>query len=435
MEKKKLWFVLVLSLIVGSLSTIAEPPDQLKKNYSRNQLIPGDTIKVQTLQAVISPGGPGSVPADVDPSRLQPPARNTVVSPEVASDGTVTFRLSAPDAKSVIVAGELDGKDYPMTKDENGIWHVTIGPLVPDIYTYAFRVDGITALDPRNANTKYGYGGFTSVSIVQVPGDGPQFYDVKPVPHGVVRIHPYESKSLGVSRTAWIYTPPGYENGKDYPVLYLFHGGGDIESGWTLIGRVNNIVDNLIAEGKARPMLVVMPLGHAIQSFWTGPAVNVRNTSPGTQPVSEAQTAQLPASVENDVLYDLMPLVEREYKVSTRADDRAVGGLSMGGRLTMNLGFNHPDLFHSIIIMSSGSSNAETTYPDFFSDAQAVNEKIKLLWIAVGQDDNLALAGSERLDELMTSKGINHIFRVTEGRHEWTVWRHHLYEFAPLLFK
>jgi enterochelin esterase family protein len=149
---------------------------------------------------------------------------------------------------------------------------VTIGPLAPDIYTYSFNVDGVVALDPRNVNTKYGYGNFGPVSIVQVPGDTPAFYDVKDVPHGEVRIKPYVSKTLGVNRTVWVYTPPGYDRGNNFPVMYLLHGAGDIESGWTLIGRANNILDNLIAEGKARPMVVVMPLGHAIQSFWTGPA-------------------------------------------------------------------------------------------------------------------------------------------------------------------
>lgn len=435
MKKKEILVVLVLMLFAGGHSTIAASLSRQNNNDSENQPVPGDTIIGRALSASSNPGRTVNAPVRVDQSGSQPQTGNIVVSPEVGSDRTVTFRLSAPDAKSVTVSGELDGKDYPMTKDENGIWNVTTGPLVPDIYTYSFKVDGITALDPRNANTKYGYGGFTSVSIVQVPGDGPQFYDVKPVPHGVVRIHPYESKNLGINRTAWIYTPPGYENGEGYPVLYLFHGGGDIESGWTLIGRVNNILDNLIAEGKASPMVVVMPLGHSIQSFWTGPAKSVRNTGTETLPGTGAQTAQLPPSVENDLLYDLMPLVEKEYKVSTRADDRAIGGLSMGGRLTMNIGFNHPDLFHSIIIMSSGSANAEASYPEFFSNAKAVNEKIRLLWIAVGQDDNLALTNSKRLDELLTGKGINHTFRVTEGRHEWTVWRHHLYEFAPLLFK
>ncbi len=192
-----------------------------------------------------------------------------------APTGTLTLRYLAPNAKSVTAAGELDGKPHPLTRGDNGVWSVTIGPLAPDIYTYAFNVDGVTALDPLNTNTKYGYGSFGAVSVVQVPGDGPQFYDVKPVPHGEVRIRPYVSKTLGVSRTAWIYTPPGYDKGSNFPVLYLLHGAGDIESGWTMIGRANNILDNLIAEGKAKPMVVVMPLGHAIQSFWTGPAKQV----------------------------------------------------------------------------------------------------------------------------------------------------------------
>ncbi len=413
MKKKELYFMLsVMLLSAGHAAIMAQAP-------------PAGGSSV----------APAGAPAAGVPGAGQPQPANVVVSPEVSDDGKITFRLSAPNAESVIVTGELDGKDHPMTKDNNGIWSVTVGPLVPDIYTYSFRIDGISTLDPRNPNTKYGYGGFTSVSVVQVPGNGPQFYDVRPVPHGVVRIHPYVSKTLGVSRTAWIYTPPGYEQGKDYPVLYLFHGGGDIESGWTLIGRANNILDNLIAEGKARPMVVVMPLGHAIQSFWTGPARSV--TPPRQATPAGAGTPAAPSSqtVENDVLNDLMPLVEKEYKVSTRPEDRGVAGLSMGGRLTMNLGFNHPELFRSIIIMSSGAANAEATYPQFFSNAKAVNEQIKLLWIAVGKDDALALNGSKSLDELMTSKGINHIFRITEGRHEWTVWRYHLNEFVPLLFR
>ena len=203
-------------------------------------------------------------------------------SPEVGADRTITLRYFAPNAKSVSAAGELDGKPHPLTRGDNGVWSVTIGPLAPDIYTYAFNVDGVTALDPLNANTKYGYGRFGAVSVVEVPGDGPQFYDVKPVPHGEVRIRPYMSKTLGVSRTVWVYTPPGYDKGSNFPVLYLLHGAGDIESGWTMIGRANNILDNAIAEGKAKPMVVVMPLGHSIQSFWTGPAKQVAD------PVSKA---------------------------------------------------------------------------------------------------------------------------------------------------
>jgi enterochelin esterase-like enzyme len=360
-----------------------------------------------------------------------------VISPEVGTDRSITFCYTAPNAKEVIVSGELDGKTYPMKKDEKGIWSVTVGPLPPDIYTYSFSVDGVTALDPRNANTKYGYGGFGAVSVVQVPGDGPQFYDVKPVPHGVVRFHPYVSKSLGVNRTVWIYTPPGYEKGKNFPVLYLIHGGGDIESGWTLIGRANNILDNLIAEGKARPMVVVMPLGHTIQSFWTGPARNAAGADTGFggggAPGGAASVQGL-GLFGKDLLEDVMPLVEKEYKVSKKAEDRAIAGLSMGGGLTMNVGFNRTDLFRYIIIMSSGGQNADSSYPQFFKNADATNKQLKLLWIAVGKDD-FALSGSKTLDELLTSKGINHTHRVTEGRHEWTIWRYHLREFAPLLFK
>ncbi len=356
-------------------------------------------------------------------------------SPVVAEDGSITFRYSAPNAEQVTVSGELDGNSYPMTKDVNGVWSVTVGPLQPDIYTYSFNIDGVVALDPRNPNTKYGYGGFGAVSIVQVPGDGPQFYDVKPVPHGVVSIRPYESKTLGVNRTVWIYTPPGYDEGENYPVLYLIHGGGDIESGWTMIGRANNILDNLIAEELAEPMVVVMPLGHTIQSFWTGPAKRAEVAGGGGGFRGGGGGPQELGAFGRDLLEDVMPIVESEYKVSTDPDDRAIGGLSMGGGLTMNVGFNRTDLFRYIVIMSSGGQNADVSYPDFFNDAEATNKQLKLLWIACGKDDGLASGGSKALDDLLTSKGINHTYRLTEGRHEWTVWRYHLNEFAQLLFK
>ncbi|MFC1781008.1 alpha/beta hydrolase-fold protein [Planctomycetota bacterium] len=393
------------------------------------------TAALQT-SSFAQPAGGGEAPSGARGFGRRGGRGASVTSPEVAEDGSITFRYSAANAEQVTVSGELDGRSYPMTKDESGVWSVTVGPLPPDIYTYSFNVDGVTSLDPRNANTKYGYGGFGAVSIVQVPGDGPQFYDVKPVPHGVVRIHPYESKSLGVNRTAWIYTPPGYEEGENYPVLYLIHGGGDIESGWTLIGRANNILDNLIAENLAEPMVVVMPLGHTIQSFWTGPAKSaVTAGGGGFGGRGGGGAPQEVGAFGKDLLEDLMPLVEKEYKVSTEADDRAIGGLSMGGGLTMNVGFNRSDLFRYIVIMSSGGQNADVSYPDFFNNADATNEQLKLLWIAVGKDDGLAAGGSKALDELLTSKGINHTYRVTEGRHEWTVWRYHLNEFAQLLFK
>jgi enterochelin esterase-like enzyme len=360
-----------------------------------------------------------------------------VVSPEVGADKTITLRYLAPNATSVVAAGELDGKPHPLTKGENGIWSVTIGPLAPDIYTYAFTVDGVVALDPRNVNTKYGYGGFGAVSVVEVPGDGPAFYDVKDVPHGEVRIRPYVSKALGVSRTVWIYTPPGYDKGSNFPVLYLFHGAGDIESGWTMIGRANNILDNLIAEGKAKPMVVVMPLGHAIQSFWTGPA-KAAVAAPGAPPAGGPGGGQSGAlqAFGRDVLEDVMPLVEQNYKVSKKADDRAVAGLSMGGGQTVNLAFNRPELFRYVALMSPAVSGAsETQYASVFKDPSTVNKQFKLFWMSVGKDDTLVGPGDKAFEEALTKAGITHTFKLSEGRHEWTVWRNHLNEVAPLLFK
>lgn len=356
-----------------------------------------------------------------------------LVSPEVGADRTVTLRFRAPNAQQVTVSGELDGKSHPMTKGDDGVWTVRIGPLAPDIYTYAFDVDGVTALDPRNTNTKMGYGNFGPVSVVQVPGEIPAFYDVRPVPHGAVSILPYVSKTMGVSRAAWIYTPPGYEKGSNYPVFYLMHGAGDIESGWTLIGRANNILDNLIADGKAKPMVVVMPLGHAIQSFYAGPAKSAATGAPaGGAPGGNPAALSLFA---RDLLDDLMPLVERAYKVSRRVDDRAIGGLSMGGGQTMNVAFNRPELFRYIVLMSPAANNAAQNYAEVLKNPAKLNSQFKLVWLAVGEGDTLTGPGDRLLSEAFTRAGVKHTFKLTPGRHEWTVWRHHLNEVAPLLFR
>jgi enterochelin esterase-like enzyme len=367
------------------------------------------------------------------------------VSPEVQPDGRVTFRYLAPSAREITVSGELGGRSYGMSKDAKGLWSVTTDPLPPDIYTYTFNVDGVTALDPTNANTKYGYSIFGAASIVQVPGDGPQFYDVKPVPHGAVRIQPYVSKTLGVSRTVWIYTPPGYDTGKDYPVLYLLHGGGDIESGWTMIGRANNILDNLIAEGRARPMVVVMPLGHIIQSYWTGPAVTVPD--PAMASAGGSLDALIRAMMAGDgkgglspfardLVDDVMPMVESTFKVSRRPDNRAIAGLSMGGGQTINLAFNRPDIFRYVVLMSpAAGGGADEIYPGIFNEPGRVNAQFKLLWLGVGKDDMLTGPGDLAFAATLKARGINHTFEITEGRHEWTVWRRYLRDVAPLLFK
>jgi enterochelin esterase family protein len=352
-----------------------------------------------------------------------------IVSPEVGADRTVTFRFRAPNAREVTLIGELDGKPHPMTKGDAGIWTVTIGPLAPDVYNYQFNADGVIAMDPVNPSVKLGFGGFPPASMVEVPGD--EFEDARPVPHGSVRMETYHSKSLGVPRTAWIYTPPGYDRGSTrYPVLYLLHGAGNIDSSWMLTGRANYILDNLIADGKAKPMIIVTPFGYARMGVGTGPE----------RPVAGAAAPAAPGgglgggAVGKDIIEDLIPFVDANFRTLKNPDNRAIGGLSMGGGQTAAISFANPKLFRYVAIMSAGSNNAEQNYPEFFKDAAAVNKQFKLLWIGVGKDD-FALAGSKALSDLLTKHDIKHSYRVTEGRHEWVIWRHHLREVAPLLFR
>jgi enterochelin esterase family protein len=359
-----------------------------------------------------------------------------VVSPEVKADGTVTIRFLAPNANNVELIGELDGKTYPMTKDANGVWSVTVGPWPHDVYNYQFRVDGVNgrggvvAMDPQNPSVKLGFGAFPPASMVEVPDKaGLAFDDAKNVPHGTVRFEIYHSKSIGAPRTLWIYTPPGYDRGNTrYPVFYLLHGSGNIDSSWMLTGRANIIMDNLIAEGKAKPMIIVNPFGYARQGVGLGPEVA------GAQPAAPAGGQQNSAFAD-DLLQDVIPYVEKNFRTLPGADNRALGGLSMGGGQTVAIGFTHTDLFHSLVVMSAGANNAEQTYADFFKDPAAINKKMKLIWMGVGKDDTLVGPSAKALDASLNAAKITHTFRLGEGRHEWVVWRHHLNEVAPLLFR
>lgn len=378
------------------------------------------------------------------PSHPRPPMDWT--SPEIGPDRKVTFRYFAPAAKEVVLLGEMDGRPHPMNRDQQGLWSTTVGPLAPDIYTYSFSVDGITSLDTRNANTKYAYGIFGAVSIVQVPGDSLQFYDAKPVPHGTVHILPYQSRSLNLARTVWVYTPPGYEQGKDYPVLYLLHGAGDVESGWTMIGRANLILDNLIAAGKAKPMLLVMPLGHASQSWWTGAAQSVAD--PVSLAFRKGDFAGVgramysgdgqggPSPFARDLLGDILPLVESSFKVDKSPEARGIAGLSMGGGQAINIAFNRPELFRYVVLMSpAADGRVDQVYPAFFKDTEAANRRFKLFWLGATRQDAITGPGDAAFDSLLTRRGIRHTYALGEGRHEWTVWRHHLRDVAPLLFR
>lgn len=396
------------------------------------QATPAPPAGQGTPSAQPAPAGQAAAPAPGGAPQAgrggpRPPA---IVSPQVNPDRTMTLRFRAPNAREVSVVGEIDGKPHPMSKGEDGVWTVTIGPLAPDVYNYQFNVDGVIAMDPVNPSVKLGFGAFPPASLVEIPGDGLEFDDAKPVAHGSVRIETYHSKSLNAPRTVWIYTPPGYDGGSSrYPVFYLLHGSGNIESSWMLTGRANLIMDNLIAEGKAKPMIIVNPLGYARQGVGLGPEPAAASAPAGPGGAVGG------GAFGRDLLEDVVPFVEKTFRTQAGAENRAIGGLSMGGGQTAAIAFSHPDLFRYVVIMSAGSGNAAENYPVFFKDAAATNRKIKLLWMGVGKDDALVGPGAQALHELLTSKGITHTFELTEGRHEWVVWRHHLHQVAPLLFR
>ena len=286
------------------------------------------------VAAAVIAAAQGQLPLPSAAGQPAPPAQGrgagggrgpAVISPEVHPDKTVTLRFRAPNAKTVKLIGEIEGKpSYPMTKDEaTGIWSVTIGPFAHDVYNYQFRVDavngqgGVIAMDPVNPAVKLGFGNFPPASMFEIPGDG--FDDAKNVPHGTVRVETYHSKTMGVPRTLWIYTPPGYDRGTTrYPVFYLLHGSGNIDSSWMLTGRANYIMDNLIAEGKARPMIVVNPLGYARAGVGTGPdrPQDAQAAGPARRP--------RPAASARTCSEDVIPFVEKTFRTQPGADNCAL---------------------------------------------------------------------------------------------------------------
>jgi len=411
---------------------------------------------ILTVTMALAQGGAGAAQGAPQGARGRGgPQGPQVVSPQVNPDRTVTLRLLAPKATEVTVTGEiLNGQPKAMTKGDDGIWTATLGPLPPDVYTYAFNIDGVSTPDPRNPWVKL-VSGTGLTTQVEVPGDGLQYYDSKPVPHGLLQILTYESKATGATRQAYVYTPPDYDRtNARYPTLYLLHGGGDLDPGWSMTGRAHIIMDNLIAEKKAVPMVVVMPLARGGGSLGLGPSgmspgiAAAGNVTPGpgrgAAPAPGAGGAAAPpaptgpaplGAFAQDFIGDLLPTIEKTFRVSTKPEDRAMAGLSAGGAATINTSFSRPDLFRSIIIMSAGGApNLEELYPKFFGDGAAAAKQMKLIWVAVG-DEDFALNGTKAIDEVLTKNGIRHTFKITTGRHEWRIWRPHLNEFAQLLFK
>jgi enterochelin esterase-like enzyme len=408
-------------------------------------LVSGLTLFAQ----VAPPAGQGAGAGQAGRGGRGGPQGPQVVSPQVNADRTVTVRVLSPKATGITVTGEIlnGSQPKPMTKGEDGIWTATLGPLPPDVYTYAYDIDGVNTTDPRNPWVKL-VSGTGLASQVEVPGDGPQYYDSKPVPHGLVQIMTYESKATGATRQAYVYTPPDYNRATTkYPVFYLLHGGGDLDPGWVMTGRANIIMDNVIAERKAVPMIVVMPLARGGGSLGLGPAGmspgiaaagNVVPGARGGRPGGGSAPPPGPAVMQpfaQDFVGDLLPAVEKTFRVSTRPEDRGIGGLSAGAAATINTAFSRPDLFRYVVIMSGGGGqNIEAAYPKFFGNSAAAAKQMKLIWLAAG-DGDFALNGTKALDEALTEAGIKHSFKITEGRHEWRLWRPHLYEFAQLLFK
>jgi enterochelin esterase-like enzyme len=362
-------------------------------------------------------------------------------SPEVHADRRVTFRLRAADATSVQLVGEvMQGRGpQPMTRDADGVWSVTIGPLPPEIWIYNFRVHGVDLPDPSNISTMPRAPGTAMSSFVEVPGDAPAFYDSRAVPHGDVRMVLYESKAMGVHRYMWVYTPPGYDgSAARYPVYYLLHGNGETQSGWVMNGRANIILDNLIADGKAEPMVVVMPHGHPIQSASVGPFALV-------PPAGEPGMLNF-RLFTRDLLEQIIPFVERNYRVHADPEHRAIGGLSMGGFQSIEIGLAHPELFRSVLAYSGGFGalglqpspvNIETQAPwaTLLSNPAATKKNLQLLFLGSGQQETGMLGSGRRLVQLLKERGVNARWSDYPGGHVFSVWRNHLYESAQLLFK
>lgn len=339
---------------------------------------------------------------------------NTVVSPE-AHDGNLTFRLLAPEADSVRIVGDwMTTRDgVALTKDADGLWSLTVDGLKPDYYSYSFNVDGVKTLDPNNPDIKQGIRGVDSMVYLQ--GAGTEFQDNRAVPHGQLRKLWYQSSTLGMQRRLHVYTPPGYDDSNDsYPVLYLLHGGGDEDSGWSTIGRAGFILDNLIAEGKAVPMLVVMPNGSL-------PALEPR------------------PSFERELMQDVLPTVEANFRVQRQPASRAIAGLSMGGGHTMQVfALNHAEFAYASIwsagIFGGDKAAFEAENRAFLAAAADVNADTAYLSVVVGTED-FAYPGSKALSEVLNAHGIEHAFVETGGGHTWINWRAYLNDYAQRLFK
>ena len=394
--------------------------------------------------------------ATVAVAQAQPPARGAapapgpvVVSPEVSADRRVTFRILAPDAQKVELRspGDIPGiggrgvAPPELTKGAEGVWERTFGPLPAGAYRYVFMVNGVTVVDARNPNISQT--NTTVYSLAVVPGS--DVFDTKNVPHGAVATIHYNSTALGGIRRMHVYTPPGYEMSRErYPVLYLLHGAGDVDESWSSVGRAGFILDNLIAANKAKPMLVVMPAGHVNGA---GAALGGKVPEAAVQGMPGVGTG--PDPFANDFLTDLLPYVEKNYRVLTDRPNRAIAGLSMGGNQTLNIAIPHLEKFAYIGVFSSGIITgargaapadtgpfAESWEKQHLTELDNVASKrgLGLMWFSTGKEDFL-IDTTRKTVELLKKHGFKPVFLESEGAHTWLNWRDYLSAFAPQLFQ
>ena len=347
-----------------------------------------------------------------------------IISPEVQPDSRVTFRFRSPNAQKVELQLEGTTPHLPMQKNDDGVWIVTTDPIAPDYYGYSFVADDVSLIDPKNPLMKPNLLG--TQSMVHVPGPSLLPWEINDVPHGVVNHHFYKSGVVGDQRDYYVYTPPGYNPAakKKYPVLYLLHGYSDDASGWTAVGRANVILDNLIAQQKAKPMLVVMTLGYGAPEM----------LAQGSRAFSHDDLRQRNLDqFRESLLTEVIPRIEKDYRVLTDRNSRAMAGLSMGGSESLFVGLTSADRFSWIGAFSTGGLSED--FDQQFSEMKPKEvANLKLLWIACGTDDHL-FDPNKKFREWLSSKGVKHTDIDTPGAHTWMVWRRNLAAFVPLLFQ
>jgi len=356
--------------------------------------------------------------------------------PRVNSDLSATFRVEADNAQKVQLLMELGQSTYDMVKNPDGFWEVTTKPLLPGFHYYLISVDGFVSTDPDSTTF---FAARKEVSGIEVPGAESDFFAIKDVPHGVVRTEWYFSKTTAEWRRIVVYTPPGYKrSSKRYPVLYLQHGWGEDEAGWSNQGHENFILDNLIAAHKAKPMIIVNENGMTGINFQPPPPPR-----PGSSP-SPPPAAPRPSAISEEryalfdkiISDDLVPFVDAHFRTIPDREHRALAGLSMGGGQAVRIGLNHMNQFSYLGAFSPALFITDTTkdYDGALADPVKVNKQLRLLWIGIGSDDSL-LGPVKQSHEILQKAGIKHVWFESSGAHVWTVWRKYLADFAPRLFQ